>query len=337
MFPAKHLGGASGRRGRVRAMQVLHHYESVPAAVRDGVVAIGNFDGVHRGHQAVIGRAAEVAHGLDRPLVLVTFEPHPRSFFRPDDPPFRLTPFRIKAYQLAVLGADALVMLRFDAAFSKKTADGFIQDVLVDGLGARHVVVGYDFVFGHGRGGNTELLAEAAAGGAFELTTVEPVASSDAVVYSSTAIRDHLAEGKPGHAAALLGRPFEIEGRVLHGDRRGRELGFPTMNVELGEYLLPALGVYAVRVAIEEGEAADWHDGVANLGRRPTVDGTKLLLEPHVFDFDQDVYGRRVRVALIEYIRAERRFDGLEALKRQIAEDCAAAKRILKTRAAGAT
>ncbi len=318
-------------------MRILHHTEDMPEDVRGGVVAIGNFDGVHRGHQAVIGRAKELSRLRPAPLVVVTFEPHPRSFFQPDDPPFRLTPLRTKAHHLQALGVEVLVVLRFDAAFARKSAETFVREVLVDGLAARDVVVGYDFVFGHRREGDTRLLAEFARRHGFSVAVVEPVASPDSVVYSSTAVREHLAAGRPGHAAALLGRPFEIEGRVVPGERRGRTIGFPTMNIELGEYMRPALGVYAVRAAIEEPGEAVWHDGVANLGHRPTVDGTRLLLEVHLFDFDRDVYGRRVRVALIEYIRAEQRFDGLEALRAQIAEDWAVARRILGTRAAGAT
>ena len=317
-------------------MRILRHYTNVPPAFRSGVVVIGNFDGVHRGHQAVIGRAAGIARRAGTPLIAMTFEPHPRRFFRPDAPPFRLTPFRVKAHQIGALGVDALLILRFDRTFSQKTAEDFLEDVLLGDLDARHVVVGYDFTFGRGRTGNTEMLTEASRSRGFGFTAVEPVASADSVIYSSTVIREHLVAGKPGHAAALLGRPFEIEGRVVGGDRIGRQIGFPTANVLLGEYLHPAHGIYAVRVGVESGRDVTWYDGVANFGTRPTVGGTKPLLEPYIFDFSGDLYGRRIRVALIEYIRPEVRFDSVEAMRVQIEDDCVVARRILKTRAAGA-
>jgi riboflavin kinase/FMN adenylyltransferase len=318
-------------------MRILRHFEKVPGEAQGGVVVLGNFDGVHRGHQAVIGTAAEDAARLGAPLVVVTFEPHPRRFFRPDEPPFRLTPFRIKVIQLDALGVDVLLVLRFDLAMSQMAAEDFARTVLLDSLKPRQITIGYDFHFGHQRRGNPALLQRlVGAGGGCSVKVVEPVASADGEVYSSTRIREYLAGGRPGHAAALLGRPFEIEGRVLRGDRRGRTIGFPTANLDLGPYLRPAYGVYAVRAGLGDGEAPEWFDGVANLGVRPTVDGSRLLLETHLFGFDRDIYGQHLRIALIEFIRPERRFAGLEALRAQIAEDCAAARRILRTRAAGA-
>jgi riboflavin kinase/FMN adenylyltransferase len=318
-------------------MRILRHFNAVPNDARDGVVVLGNFDGVHRGHQAVIGRAAVDARRLGAPLVILTFEPHPRRFFRPDEPPFRITPFRSKAIQLAALGVDVLMVLRFDEAMSKMHAEDFVRNVLIGGLAPRQVTVGYDFHFGHKRGGTPAMLQEMMpAAGDCRVDVVEPVASADGEVYSSTKIRDYLATGRPGLAAALLGRPFEIEGRVERGDQRGRTIGFPTANLTLGAYLRPAFGVYAVRAGIGDGDAPEWFDAVANLGVRPTVDGQRLLLETHLFDTDRDIYGQHLRIGLIEYIRPERRFDGLDALKAQIAEDCAAARRILRTRAAGA-
>jgi riboflavin kinase/FMN adenylyltransferase len=318
-------------------MRILRHFETVPGDAQGGVVVLGNFDGVHRGHQAVIGAAAEDAARLGAPLVVVTFEPHPRRFFRPDEPPFRLTPFRIKVIQLDALGVDVLLVLRFDLAMSQMAAEDFARTALLDSLKPRQITIGYDFHFGHQRRGNPALLQRlVGAGGGCAVKVVEPVASADGEVYSSTRIREYLAGGRPGHAAALLGRPFEIEGRVLRGDRRGRTIGFPTANLDLGPYLRPAYGVYAVRAGLGDGEAPEWFDGVANLGVRPTVDGSRLLLETHLFGFDRDIYGQHLRIGLIEFIRAERRFAGLDALRAQIAEDCGAARRILRTRAAGA-
>jgi len=317
-------------------MRILRHFEHLPEVARGGAVALGNFDGVHRGHQALIGSAAGAASALGAPLVVTTFEPHPRSFFAPHDPPFRLTPFRSKAILLQALGVDVLLVLTFDRAMSHLTAEDFVQHVLVDGLAARHVTVGRDFRFGHRRGGDVALLERMGKAAGFTVNLVAPVAAADGEVYSSTRARDYLVAGKPAHAAALLGRPFEIEGRVLPGDRRGRTIGFPTANLDLDGYLRPAFGVYAVRAGIGDGDTPEWVDGVANLGRRPTVDGERLLLETHLFDFSREIYGEHLRIALIEFIRPERRFDGLDALKAQIGEDCVTARRILRTRAAGA-
>lgn len=269
------------------------------------------------------------------PLGIVTFEPHPREFFRPDDAPFRLTPFRNKSHHLEALGVDLLVCLSFDTGLSSLTGQEFIDEVLVAGLGARTVIVGYDFRFGKGRDGDVDLLR---ADGRFETVVIEPEASADGVVYSSTKIRDFLRTGQPGHAAALLGRPFEIEGEVLPGDQRGRTIGFPTANMDIGDYIRPAYGVYAVRAGVETGRPGEamWVDGVANLGKRPTVDGLRELFEVHLFDFERDLYRTHLRVALIEFLRPEQKFDGLEALKAQIELDCRKAKLILDTRAAGA-
>jgi len=317
-------------------MRIIRHFEKPPKSLTGACVVIGNFDGVHRGHQAVIGRAADFARGRYMPVIAMTFEPHPRRFFRPNDEPFRLTPFRTKFAQISALGVDAMLVVKFDHRFSQLTGTEFIDRVLVDGLQARHVVVGYDFTFGRDRGGNTEMLAARGAKAGFTFNAVEPVASADEVIYSSTAIRNHLREGKPGHAAALLGRPFEIEGRVTDGDKIGRTIGFPTANILLNNYIKPAFGIYAVRVGIGEGDNITWKDAVANLGTRPTVGGTYPLLEPHIFDFTGDLYGQRIRVAFIEYIRPEIRYEKIEEMTRQMENDCDVARRILKTRAAGA-
>lgn len=317
-------------------MQILRQIKDVPAAVQNCVVILGNFDGVHRGHQAVIGQGAEIAGRLGAPLVVLTFEPHPRSFFRPHDPPFRLTPSRSKARQIAALGVDALVVLDFDVAFSQIAAEDFVQQVLIDGLHARHIVVGHDFRFGRQRSGDAAMLRVMGEPNGFRVTTIAPVASADGETYSSSHIRENIVAGKPGHAAAMLGRPFEVEGTVQHGEKRGRALGFPTANIDIGGYVHPALGVYAVRAAIDPNGAPEWIDGVAYFGDRPTVDGKGLLLEVNLFDYDGDLYGRNMRVALIEYLRPDHRFDSLEALQKQIAEDSATARRILRVRAAGA-
>jgi riboflavin kinase/FMN adenylyltransferase len=198
-------------------------------------------------------------------------------------------------------------------------------------------VIGQDFRFGHQRSGDTALLETKAVTGDYAVTMVAPVASADAEIYSSSHIREQLESGKPGHATAMLGRPFEIEGRVEHGDKRGRTLGFPTANIDIGEYIRPARGVYAIRAGLEENGALRWIDGVANFGNRPTIGGDSLLLEVHLFDFDSEIYGDILRIALIEYLRPEIKFDGLDALKAQIEDDGATARRVLTVRAAGAS
>ena len=307
-------------------MRLFRHYTELPAEIRGGVVALGNFDGVHLGHQAVIGAALAQARRQNIPCGVMTFEPHPRSLFAPDTPPFRLTPFRIKARLIEALGVDFLVMQHFDRAFAAHSAASFIDEVLRQGLGAKGLVVGYDFAFGQGREGNVTLLEQRAAQGQFDLTAIDRQSAADGQIYSSKVIRQALQEAKPQVAAGLLGRAWEIEGRVESGDRRGSALGFPTANLHLGDYLRPALGVYAIRAAIDRGSVLHWHDGVANLGRRPTFDKPDLMLEAHLFDFEGDLYGRHLRVALHEFIRPERKFDGLDSLKAQIALDCQAAR-----------
>lgn len=312
-------------------LRIFRHTTDLPADARGSVVALGNFDGVHRGHRQVIGRAAEAAGAAGVPVAVLTFEPHPRRLFRPADPPFRLTPFRIKARHIEELGVDLLFVIHFDAEFSRRTAEAFVREVLVRDLGARHVVVGHDFVFGRGRGGDVGLLRRMAGEGGFEVSEVSPAADEGGGIFSSTRVRTLLAAGKPREAARLLGRPWEIEGRVEHGFQRGRTIGFPTANLDLDDYQRPAFGVYAVRAGIDQGTGTVWHGGVANLGRRPTVGGTAELLEVHLFDYSGDLYGRHLRVQLLDFLREERKFDGLDALRRQIGEDAAAARRLLSS------
>lgn len=317
-------------------MRIFPHFKDLPADARGTVAAIGNFDGVHLGHQAVIAAARRRADALGRPLSVITFEPHPRSFFQPDLPPFRLTPQAAKARQLAVLGIDCLFTLPFDAAMAALSAEEFVARVLADGLGIRHAIVGYNFAFGHGRRGSVETLAALAQESGFGVDPVSAVESTERTVYSSSLIRMMLGRGEPHQAAALLGREWEVEGQVQGGKRLGNTIGFPTANLALGEYLRPALGVYAVRCGVEEGGVTRWYGGAANYGKRPTVDGQGELLEAHLFDFAGDLYGRNLRVAFVERLRAEKKFDGLDALKAQIAEDCRAARVLLAERSRAA-
>lgn len=312
-------------------MRIFRHTSDLPADARGAVVALGNFDGVHRGHGIVIGQAAETARRLGVPTAVVTFEPHPRRLFRPDDPPFRLTPFRTKAHHIEHLGVDLLFVIHFDWAFASRTAEQFVDGVLVQGLAARHVVAGYDFVFGRGRGGDLAMLERMAGERGFGVTRVMPVRDGTGTVFSSTRVRELLVDGRPREAAEVLGRAWEIEGRVEQGFQRGRTIGFPTANVALGDYLRPAFGVYAVRAGVDRANATQWLPGVANLGRRPTVGGTAELLEVHLFDGRYDLYGQHLRVQLVDFLRHERKFDGLDALRGQIARDADAARHSLST------
>jgi riboflavin kinase/FMN adenylyltransferase len=262
-------------------------------------------------------------------LALLTFRPHPRRFFRPDEEPFRLTPFRAKVRAIETLGVDTLFVCRFDAKMAAITADAFVETILHQGVGASHIVVGHDFAFGNKRAGNPELLRSKGSELGFGVTIVEPAKGADGEIYSSSEIRQYLRDGQPRRAAELLGRLWEIEGRVLRGDQRGRTIGFPTANIDPGEYVQPVHGVYAVRAGVTTGGDTQWHDGVANLGVRPTVDGSRLLLEAHLFDFAGDLYDKYLRVALVEFLRPERKFDSFEALKQQIIADSQRAREIL--------
>jgi riboflavin kinase/FMN adenylyltransferase len=302
-------------------MQIFRHYEQVPESARGATVAIGNFDGVHKGHQALL----QHARALGGKLGVLVFEPHPQEFFRPDTPRFRLTPFRAKARLLEQHGVSLLFALHFDADFAALSADEFITRVLVQGLGVRHVIVGEDFCFGKGRTGNLALLQQRGAELGFDVTTFELVGEGDASKISSTSIREALRDGKPEVAASLLGHPWTVEGRVETGDQRGRTIGFPTANVSLEGYLEPALGVYAVRVEVGGRK----YGGVANFGRRPTFDKKDVLLEVHIFDFHGDIYGQPIVVSFISFLRPEMKFTGLDALKAQIAKDSEAARALL--------
>jgi riboflavin kinase/FMN adenylyltransferase len=305
-------------------MRIFTNWQDVPPEARGATVALGNFDGVHRGHASVI-RAAHAARP-DAPLAVLTFEPHPREVFRPDDPPFRLTLSAERADALAALGVDLLYELPFNHAFSLMIADDFVGKVLHNGFGARHLVSGQDFAFGHRRGGNTGFMAARAEALGMGLTLVPPVTDPQGPL-SSTRIRRALQDGYPERATSELGRPWAIRGIVSHGDKRGRTIGFPTANVPLGRHLEPARGVYAVTVRLADGTPCK---GVANIGRRPTVNsGTESRLEVNIFDFSGDLYDTDITVALHEYIRAEIKFSGLDALKAQIADDAAEAKRLL--------
>ena len=304
----------------------MHRHEdwrSLPASVRGCAVALGNFDGVHRGHAHVLASAH--AARPDAPLAVLTFEPHPRELFRPDDPPFRLSLPSARADALATLGVQHVIEVAFDRAFSLITADAFIDEVLFGAVGAVHLACGPDFAFGHRRGGDVPMLAARAEALGMGLSVVPPLADARGPI-SSTRIRRALQDGYPERATADLGRAWSIRGTVVHGDARGRTIGFPTANIALGRQLEPARGVYAV-TAVVDGQVVA---GVANIGRRPTVaEGALSRVEAHLFDFAGDLYGRELDVSLHAFLRAERRFTGLDELRAQIDLDAREARRLL--------
>lgn len=309
-------------------MRLFRHAYDLPREARGAVVCLGNFDGVHLGHQAVLAEGARIARALGAPLAVLTFEPHTREYFRPDDPPFRLTPLRAKLHALETIGVDQVVALAFNKTLSELTAETFSADILARDLGIRHAVAGENFRYGHRHGGSMTTLAEDGARHGFGVTAVPAVAGPDGVAYSATRIRGLITDGRLPEAAAMLGRPWEIDGHVIGGDRRGRELGFPTANLKLGDYLRPAFGIYAVRARIDR-RGTDWIDGVANLGIRPMWQTPEPMIEAHLFDFSGDIYGEVLRVRLIERLRPEAKFDSIDALVAQVERDKQTARDIL--------
>ena len=305
-------------------MSLYTDWRNLPPAARNTVAALGNFDGVHRGHVHLLDTLRMARP--DHPLSVVTFDPHPRMLFRPQDPSFRLMLPDVRAAALAEQSVDHVFQVPFDAEFSRLSADRFVNDVLVNSLGVAHVACGADFAFGHRRTGNIECLETLLAPHGIGLTIV-PQLSDEGGPISSSRIRRLLQEGYPERAAEELGRPWSITGPVMHGDQRGRLLGFPTANIPLTQHLEPARGVYAARVMLPDGRVIP---GVANIGRRPTInDGRESRLEVHLFDFNEDLYGQTLSVALIALLREEKRFSGLDELKAQIAADAAQARAIL--------
>ncbi len=303
----------------------LDGHQRIDEPLRGGVIALGNFDGFHAGHQAVVGRAVRHAQDEGRPAIVATFDPHPVRFFKPDVPPFRLTTLDQRQELFAAAGADAMLVLPFDATLAATTAQDFITELLLERYGAAGVVTGSDFVFGKGRGGDVVTLADHARTHGFFTEMVAPVDDTEEVI-SSSRIREALQAGDCAAAARLLTRPFTIRNIVRHGDKNGRLLGFPTANLEMGQYLRPRYGIYAVTGRLPDGRLLK---GAANLGIRPSFDPPKELLEPHFFDFAEDIYGQEIDVAFHAFIRPEAKYDGMDALMAQIAADCDEAKRLL--------
>jgi riboflavin kinase / FMN adenylyltransferase len=307
------------------AARIIRDWRTLAPADRGAAVAVGAFDGVHRGHQAVIAEARSAAERLGAPLGVVSFDPHPRRFFQKDVAPFRLMTADQMAEALGELGVERLYLLPFDAEMAAMSDADFARRVLADGLGVRHAAVGFDFTFGKGRTGSPQALATYGADLGFTVSKCERRDDPDGLKLSSSAVREALKAGDMDRAAAILGRPFAIAGVVEHGDKRGRTIGVPTANVALGDYMRPAFGVYAVRTRLQDGRRID---GVASLGVRPMFP-TEPRLEVWLLDFDGDLYGQTVETQLIAWLRGEETFDGLDALKAQIDLDAAQARKVL--------
>lgn len=294
-------------------------------ALRGAVVALGNFDGFHLGHQAVVGEAIKCAKAAGKPAIIATFDPHPVRFFAPHIPWFRLTTLEQRQRLFAAAGADAMLVFDFDAELAATSAEDFIVQLLVERLGISGVITGEDFTFGKGRGGNVRVLREVGAAHGLTATAMGPVVDEDGVI-SSSRIRDALKAGDCVTATRLLTRPFAVEGIVQHGDKNGRRLGFPTANIDMGHYLRPRYGIYAVKGRLPDGRVLD---GAANLGIRPSFNPPKELLEPHFFDFAEDLYGQNIEVEFHAFIRPEAKFDSMDRLIAQMQADCGLARTIL--------
>ena len=304
-------------------MRWLDHREATPASLRGAIIALGNFDGFHLGHQAVAGEAIRWAREEGRPAIVATFDPHPVRFFRPDTPPFRLTTLEQRQELYLAAGASAMLVFHFDGELAGTSASDFIEDILIDRLGAHGIVTGEDFTFGQGAKGNIATLRDH---GGLVIRTVGAVEDGGKPI-SSSRVRDALRDGDPQEAARLLTRPFAVRGIVEHGDKRGREIGYPTANLALENYLRPKYGIYAVTGRIlATGETLN---GAANIGVRPQFEPPKELLEPYFFDFSGDLYGQEIEVAFHHFIRAEARFDSLDDLTAQMAKDCEEARALL--------
>lgn len=307
-------------------MRWLDHRDSMPEALRGAIIALGNFDGFHAGHQAVAGEAIRWAQAEGRPSIIATFDPHPVRFFKPDVPPFRLTTLEQRQELYLAAGATAMLVFHFDADLAGTSAEDFIRAILIKRFGAHGVVTGGDFTFGKGAKGNVELLRTLGTELGLQSRVVEPVADGGEVV-SSSRIRQALRDGDPQLAARLLTRPFAIRGIVEHGDKRGRTIGYPTANVTIDNYLRPKYGIYAVTGRLlATGQVLH---GAANIGIRPQFEPPKELLEPYFFDFSGDLYGQEIEVAFHHFLRGEAKFDSLDALIAQMDKDCAEARRLL--------
>jgi riboflavin kinase/FMN adenylyltransferase len=307
-------------------MELITKGDALPGHLRGGIVALGNFDGFHAGHQAVVGAARDWARKLGRPALVASFDPHPARLFQPDVPAFSLSTIEQRAEWLGQFGMDGAVVMPFNRALAALSAEEFVDEWLVTRLGVAGVVTGGDFTFGRGRSGSVTDLERLGLAHGFAARVVDAVQDSAGTI-SSTRVRALLRDARPGMAAELLTRPFTIRGTVEHGAKLGRTLGFPTANMTLGDYVRPAYGVYAVHVVLPNGERID---GVANLGIRPMIEPPIELLETWLMDWQGDLYGQTLDVQLVAYLRPEMKLNGLDALKAQIAADATAARHMLK-------
>ena len=306
-------------------LKLVHGWRDLEPSLKGAALALGNFDGVHRGHQQVIAQAARAARELGAPLGVISFEPHPRRWFRPGDPAFKLMTVDQQAHALDDLGVERFHVLPFDDEMAHLSDEDFARRVLAEGLGARHVAAGFDITFGHGRTGDPEALRRYGERFGFGVSIAEPFEAAGGKV-SSSAVREALRDGHPERAAELLGRPFAVEGVVVHGDKLGRTLGWPTANVLLHDYVQPAHGVYAMRSRLPDGRAVA---GVGYVGDRPTVNGSGTRLEVSLFDFDEDLYGQTLETDLVAWLRGDAKFDSLEEMIGQMERDADRARAIL--------
>lgn len=304
-------------------MQIINDYSKRPDEAKNIVLALGNFDGVHKGHSQVINTAISIAKANNRPSAVMTFDPHPIELFKPEIQNYKLTSLSQKAKLLENLGVDYLYVINFNSDFANITAENFIQNILLEKLNASHIVTGYDYVFGNKKSGNIQMLKDFASKLGYGFTCVEAVGEEE--IFSSTKIRNALKEADLAKAQAILGRNYAVAGKVVRGDNRGKSIGFPTINIDSGDALRPKSGVYAVKIIIEQD--AKIYSGVANIGTKPTFDGTEETLEVHIFDFAQDIYEKNATIEFLQYIRPERKFNNADELVKQIHKDCEVARK----------
>lgn len=304
-------------------MQIHSDVTSIPDDAKGAVIAIGNFDGVHKGHQALLNTGKEKAKELEKPFGILTFEPHPRRLFRPDEPPGRITPRDVKIWRLEEEGVDIVYTIPFDWDFASQSAEDFIRKILKEGISASHVIIGYDFHFGQMRKGKPKHIEQAG----IPTTIIEKQEGAGGLVLSSSRVRENLRHGKIKEANEILGWDWEIRGKVIKGDQRGRELGYPTANLKLNETIHPAYGIYAAMVNIADEDK--WHKSAVNIGIRPMFEVPVAQVEAHILDFDRDIYGKTLRVKLVERLRSEAKFNSLDDLIQQMEKDCTQARSVL--------
>ena len=308
-------------------MQIFRDYKNLPAEVKGSTVVIGNFDGLHNGHRMLIELARKKSKEAENKLLILTFDPHPRRYFMPDAPPFLITPNKHHEELLATTKADYALYLKFDQELAHLSADDFMQVILKDALGAKQIVIGDDFCFGKGRKGNLDTLKDAG----FHVTALGKIVDHGGRRYSSSRIRDAISGGDMKKAQLIMGHPFEIRGAVIHGDKRGRELGYPTANIRMGDYIHPAYGVYACQVKIE-GEDV-WRAAATNIGIRPMFESPEALIEAFILDYSGDLYDKVLRVRPLRKVRDEMKFESLDELIAQIEQDCIKVREIMADKA----